>query len=425
MAAVVVFAAFEIAMLALLAFIGYRLLLPPEWYLAAHPGGTAEAFNAYRSAVGPLFSAVVQLAGGLFVGVGLYVAVGEYRAAQEQRADEAVGRAVEQLGHPHTDGRTYGINRLSALGARHFEHRQLVADVLTEFVRRRAAEKFPPDQSDGRRDLRAAIVALSRLAQDLPRGRSKMTYQPHGTPIPSWQNLNLQGIDFTSADLVGLRFVGVSLDGSSFDSAHLSGAVFDSCSLTSATFIGATLDRVVFDRIDASRARFDHARLDGAEFRNFHGREASFRQASLREALFIGGGFTRADFTGSDWENTKTQRTMLDECTFDDADMVGAHFFGDNFLFTSWNRVNLTRARFEETNATHLELVDCDTTETAFPEQSIFRQPRIRSTRSGKDLDLVRKTPSLRHRPDPPTSTESYRQHLAEAARKSRPSGTT
>lgn len=46
-----------------MAVVGAKLIRPPDWYLSSYEGTTAAAFDSYRTALGPIFLAVVQIGG--------------------------------------------------------------------------------------------------------------------------------------------------------------------------------------------------------------------------------------------------------------------------------------------------------------------------------------------------------------------------
>jgi uncharacterized protein YjbI with pentapeptide repeats len=85
----------------------------------------------------------------------------------------------------------------------------------------------------------------------------KRLQAPHGIQIDS---CDLEGMDFSQADLRCANFNGGSVRGARFVEANLSNAVFDSCDVEDADFGHADLSWAIFDT-NHERASFDHADL--------------------------------------------------------------------------------------------------------------------------------------------------------------------
>ena len=87
-----------LGLVVLLSVAGVRLVWPPAWYLAQHPGPASVAINDYRLATGPVFVGLIQLLGGAIVVLGLWFSWLQIKLSREQHFHDLLYRAVHDLG---------------------------------------------------------------------------------------------------------------------------------------------------------------------------------------------------------------------------------------------------------------------------------------------------------------------------------------
>jgi len=116
----------------------------------------------------------------------------------------------------------------------------------------------------------------------------------------TFDDLDLQGIDFSQAILVDTNFLNCNLTGANFDRADLLGATLDGSALTCASFIRADLDGTYLRRTELSRANFSRAHIRGC----------TFQDSVLTDATFHAASIFGADFTGVDMDFDLSKATM-------------------------------------------------------------------------------------------------------------------
>ncbi len=162
----------------------------------------------------------------------------------------------------------------------------------------------------------------------------------------------IDGLNFDGAFLEGANFIECDLAGSSFRSAKLSATNFIACSAAHVPFTGADLANAVFTQqcnlegADFSDANLEKANLRGANMKLCSFAGANLVGADLSEAVLVGADFTEANaadtlIVKSDLSMAKAQGMNLMQSIVQRSDLRGTDFAGSNLFGAD---VSLTHA---------------------------------------------------------------------------------
>lgn len=164
-----------------------------------------------------------------------------------------------------------------------------------------------------RAETRAKLIAAGVSAELLPEdGKWNLGESEYDVKLTG---KDLEGADFSDADLGGVIFT----------RANLRHANFRGANVTEAEFNHAYLAGAIFEDANCSRAEFDEARLGGATFRRAQCEDAVFTKASLGAVKFVDADLTSATFHGADLLDTDFTRANLERANLSDVRMVTGH----------------------------------------------------------------------------------------------------
>lgn len=244
-------------------------------------------------------------------------------------------------------------------------------------------------------------------------------------------NLDLSGVNFRSANLVGTslrnsRFYGAGEDGrfGTFDDwiTDLSGADLQEVDLTGAILNNVLMNRTNLMRSTLNRANLSDSRLVGvnlssaqligADLRRAILENASLTGAVLGEAKFdqsnlhgarlgqvnaVGSMFSFADLTQSNWEGADLSRANLSNANLQAADLSSTKLVGANLSKTQLQNAKLRRANLSAANLQGANLTGADLQGATFaaPPPSQFNQfiekpPAAESAARIKDVNFAK-----------------------------------
>ena len=144
---------------------------------------------------------------------------------------------------------------------------------------------------------------------------------------------NLNGQNFTKADLAGAIVPQSSFNGANFTDANLTLAIFQDADLSGANFSRANLQRAALygaklsgtnlTGANLTQAKLVYAKLKGAFFR-----DANLTNADLKFAEFQQGDLRNANLTGADLTNADLSNANLTKATLTNAKLDGTILTG-------------------------------------------------------------------------------------------------
>ncbi len=223
---------------------------------------------------------------------------------------------------------------------------------------------------------RVAVMILAGLSAPLARGADLTAHSVTETlfrataPVDFGAKdlsfLDLTGLNFKQARLVGANLYGADLRNASLKGANLEGAKLDNALLTHTDFSGANLKGATLltvaafatlepDRNDAPNFETANlsgahiaARLDGANFRN-----ADLTDARMGLLIATWGSYRpRAVFNGADFTGAKLVRADLHKGVFQFTRFSGADFTGAKLADCDFTKADLTSANFSGADIT-------------------------------------------------------------------------
>jgi uncharacterized protein YjbI with pentapeptide repeats len=250
------------------------------------------------------------------------------RAGGELQANarsERFVRAVSQLASEQLVARVAGVHTLEAIAEEAADLRRPVYEVLSVFVRARAAADSAQGHAEPTPDVLAAVQAVSRRTADggaVPLRPDFSGANLRGLVAPNawWNFATLRGTLLQGADLRGARIAGtkgadlrgVRLDSANVSGAHLDGAKLDSTSvLYRANLARADLDGASLRGVDLRRARLDSAEVQGASLQRARLDSASLRWTILDGATLTGASLVDTDVDGASLRNANLKGTDL------------------------------------------------------------------------------------------------------------------
>jgi hypothetical protein len=233
-------------------------------YLVLHDLGSRLPPSDFAKAISDTRSMLLQALGGLALFAGVFFTWRQLHVASEGQITERFTRAVDQLGSDRVAVRVGGIYALERIARNSPADRGPVAEVLSAFVRGRAAwndvddqdvpvERLPPLRARFA-DVQAAVIVLGRRVN----------------PAQDADYLWLSEVDLRKA-----RLEGACLNGARLQYAHLEGSAME----------GAQLEKALLRHAHLEQARLDGASLQGADLRAANLEEVHLHGALLSGAL--------------------------------------------------------------------------------------------------------------------------------------------
>ena len=156
-------------------------------------------------------------------------------------------------------------------------------------------------------------------------------------------NLSLQGLDLSNADLWGANFSGLNLNGTNLSNAklnfaNLSGTTLVGADLSAADCTQANLSNANLTNASLIYATFSNANLENSSLMNASLYGTDFDQANLRNsnldnASISSAKFTRASLTSSSFSMSKIVETQFNGSDLKDASFIGTTLESCNFSY--------------------------------------------------------------------------------------------
>ncbi|TQK49867.1 uncharacterized protein YjbI with pentapeptide repeats [Streptomyces sp. SLBN-118] len=225
----------------------------------------------------------------------------ELGVSKESQITDRYTKAVETLGNDSLDVRLGGIYALQRIMEDSPRDHPTIANVLSTYVRTRAAKpakegpEIPPDVQAALRVVAGRNVGLDR---DF---------------VPNLSGARLSGLE--------LR-LGTDRDQ---DGEWENGAEFEGAILSDSDLSRAHLGMWNLSRADLQRARLVEAKLFSARLSYARLTEANLSGANMRHAELHGVSLTKADLSGADLSCTNLDRADLQGAKLTGADLMNAH----------------------------------------------------------------------------------------------------
>lgn len=231
--------------------------------------------------------------GGLLVGAAVALVFAIWRGqvserqtdiAQQSLLNERYQKSAEMLGHSILTVRLGGIHALQRLAEEYpGQHHVQIIRLLCAFV-------CNPTEPGSRPDVQAAMDAIGSRNERTIMIEQYFEYRPSlaGAHINSLRlnNMNLAGIDFSSADLEGTRFNRANLDGAYLNQTNLIRTDFTLANLSDATFVEADMTDARAIRANCTNSNFYGAQMSEMRLMGARLDEANFDLANLSGAIF-------------------------------------------------------------------------------------------------------------------------------------------
>lgn len=307
---------FSVALVGFAMLAGYRLWDVPQWAFGSL--SVRQAVLEYRTASAPVFAALVQGAGAIFLVFGAWAVYRQLRTAEEVQRQQRLDRAEEMVSSDRPEQRLLGISTLERLTGSSREERQHVVDFLAAMVRSRSASR-PAGSLELSPDLQAAIYAISRL-HAASAGQLRIDLTAANLSYAVLQSVDLRGAQMARVDLTGAKLKGAHLSeavlrNATLINASLNFATIHAVDLTSVqaqgiqvgytsgdsiVAAGARFDRAEFQRVTLTHADLQDCRFDGSTLVNFLFYGSDLRRASFLDAVMHYSRFSQSDARGAD-----------------------------------------------------------------------------------------------------------------------------
>jgi uncharacterized protein YjbI with pentapeptide repeats len=248
------------------------LLGPVAWLLAGDTVRELSAGKEKADAINAVRGVLLQGAAGIAAVVALWFTARTYTLSREGHVTDRYTKAIDQIGADTVDQRVGGVFALERIMRDSPKDHTAAVDVLSAFIRVRAAREKADGLSPGP-DVRAALTVLARRPS-----------RPHSEP----DAIRLGEVDLRRTVLRGgrmdcVRLRGASLAGAHWEGTRLQGAKLRDACLDKIDLEGADLRFASLRRVTLRAAKLRAAKLDNA---NLAG--ASLERADLADATLIG-----------------------------------------------------------------------------------------------------------------------------------------
>ncbi len=235
---------------------------------------------------------LAQIVAGIVLAIGVWYTARRVAATEqavevsrEGQITERFTRAIDQLGSGRMQIRLGGIYALERIARHSREDHWPIMEILTAFVRDKAAWKEGNGVPDGDpprppQDIQSALTVLGRRERSHETERS---HEAEGQHL-DLRNTDLRGADLSEAHLEGARLVMAHLEGALLTGTHLEGAWLDGAHLEGARLFGAHLEGAGLDRAHLEGARLFGAHLERAWLDGAHLERAWLDEAHLEDA---------------------------------------------------------------------------------------------------------------------------------------------
>ena len=173
--------------------------------------------------------------------------------------------------------------------------------------------------------------------------------EPHFIRIPARHNDDLDlchSFSFENLDLEGMDFRGCDLRHANFTSAHLEYAHFEGAQLQGADFECSYLQGAFFEGAKLNHADFKQADMRNCDFTNSILLRANFLQAELCHSNFMRADAKEANFQMANLESTCFNYALLNLANFEEANLMSCRFIGADLSDTIFKSANLNYVNF-------------------------------------------------------------------------------
>jgi hypothetical protein len=225
------------------------------------------------------------------------------RMREQREFQEALSRAVEQLGADKLDVRIGGIYSLERVARDSARDHPTVMEILATFVREHSNEQWPFPHGDDNAAVRTTRPDVQAALTVIGRRNTINDQQPINLSSASLRravlaHANLVGADLVNADLAGADLMGADLTGATLLGADLTDARLSSANLSRSALIGANLSAALLNDARLTHTDLSRATLQGAQLYDVDLTGASLRATDLTGADLTGADLTGADLTG-------------------------------------------------------------------------------------------------------------------------------
>jgi len=307
---------------------------------------------------------VISVGGAVVVVIGLLYTARTYRLSHRGQITDRFTKALEQLTAEQLYGRVGGIQALGRLISDSPIHHDDVIEVLTSFVRGRAAAARPAASSP-----EAPRPASPDLGPPPPDVQAALTVLAHRPPRPERRLITLPGTCLAGADLSSAKLAGADLKAADLAGANLGGA-----DLSGSDLRGANL----------RAARLTGADLSGADLSVATLVDADLAHAILRCTYVRSADLTRANLAGADLSGANLALTRMSHAFLHGACLVRAYLSLANLT-----GADLTKADLRDVRGVLGEQLEKSTND-AYPRlRGKFDRPRWDRTPGPRDTPLV------------------------------------
>ena len=283
------------------------------------------------------------------------------RIRQQREQEQALTKALEQLGSADQQVRADGVYVMERVARDSARDYRRIMDVLTDFLREHSRVAGPqPATAEPRTDAaRSGTDASDRAIR--PDVQAAVTVIGRRDTQRYWRPINLSRLNLVGADIADADLAGASLTGADLTNAILAGAKLTRAIFTDAILMDADLRSVDLVGADLTRANYTNAilydadltgaNLAGANLTNANLTGTKLAGAALPNAILAGANLARTNLAGANLASADLTNAILY-----DADLSGANLAGANLTNANLNPAtdaSLTNANF--VGATWLE----------------------------------------------------------------------
>lgn len=199
------------------------------------------------------------------------------RITEEGKITERFSKAIEHLGHDKLEVRLGSIYALERIAQDSEKDHWPIMEVLTSFVRERAASTGDSNDENLREknlgtvpaDVQAILSVIARRRRFFRHGEGQ-PLNLHATSLQGvdLSNAHLEGADLTGAHLEGAVLFYARLEDAILSAAHLRESVLDEANLEGALLIGADLRGATLKHSNLRRANLEDAQIEGNQLQD-------------------------------------------------------------------------------------------------------------------------------------------------------------
>lgn len=319
----------------------------PQWQVADPSLSAKDRIELENKARATL----AQIVGGMFILVGLYLTLRRVQTAdravqvaEEGQVTERFTRAIDQLGSDSLQIRLGGIYALERIARDSAKDHWPIMEVLTAYVRERAAWKgFPiPQDTDTpapATDIQAILTVLGRRIRCHENQEQRLDLRKTDLRKAYLQATHLEGADLSGANLAKANLTSAHLEGARLWEAYLERAFLGDAHLERGSLLEANLDRALL-----SGAYLEDADLSGAHLQEARLSAAHLERVDFRDAHLEGARLGLACAEGANFQAAYLERAYFVGTHLEGADLQAAHLEGADLT----NAVSLTREQIAQ-----------------------------------------------------------------------------